>query len=135
MERQRNSQIEGRQGETLVNTALVCDVEGLTGWTPRLLIRAQAVDFEALVDGLLQDLNRSLSIFLANGNFHAAQQVGDEPIQPHEVVVDEKRLDAGRVESALRQQRRRYISKLLNDDEFTLLHLRHRNGRRSDGDI
>src|SRR5689334_13338735 len=58
----------------------------------RLLVEADAFDAEAHGHGVGEQLGGGDQVLLADGQFHAAEDVGDEPVEPDHVVVDEKTL-------------------------------------------
>src|SRR5579864_1976252 len=111
MQRDRYSQ-EGTQISDWTIEFIKINVERLAFGTTGLFVKADALNIQSFEDRLVEQLPGGLHVFRPDAKLNASNEVGDEPVETHHVVVAQKTWDACRLEAAFREQRLRQVAKL-----------------------
>ena len=97
-------------------------VERLALGTPRLLIQPHTLHVETFENWLIKQLLRVPRVLNSYIEFDPADEVRNEPVQPHQVFISQKTFNARRFQTALSQQRLRQIAKLPDGHKFPYFH-------------
>src|SRR5579863_5759701 len=76
-------------------------IQRLAFGAPRLLVESDPFDVEPFKDRFIQELARVVGIFRLHCQLDAADEVRNEPVKPHQIVIAQKALDSRRLETSL----------------------------------
>jgi hypothetical protein len=88
-----------------------------------LFVESHAVHVHAFENWFLKQLAGGFRVLGVDAKFHSSDEVGDEPIQAHQVVVAQKALNPRRLQASFRQERFRKVTELANGHQLAEISL------------
>src|SRR5437879_9436076 len=78
-------------------------VQGLALRTSRLFVQAHSLHVKPLENSIVENVPGVLDILSLHGQLDSTDEIRNEPVQPHHVLVGQETLDTGRLQTPLRQ--------------------------------